>query len=91
MTPSELIINANPVETRVALMEGGAVVELFVERKGEAGGTVAGNTTAAATSVRVNGNSATIYQDDTFALPGQAISIPSSAPLLVVACIMATI
>jgi ribonuclease G len=43
MIQSELIINANPVETRVALMEGGAVVEVFVERKGEAGGTVAGN------------------------------------------------
>jgi ribonuclease G len=43
MIPSELIINANPIETRVALMEGGAVVELFVERQGEAGGTVAGN------------------------------------------------
>ncbi len=43
MTPSEIIINANPIETRVALMEGGAVVELFVERPGEAGGSVIGN------------------------------------------------
>ncbi len=40
---SELIINATPIETRVALMEGGAVVELYVERPGEAGGSVIGN------------------------------------------------
>jgi ribonuclease G len=43
MIPSELIINANPVETRVALMEGGAIVELFVERPGEKGASVIGN------------------------------------------------
>lgn len=43
MIPSEIVINANPIETRVALMEGGAVVELYIERQGEAGGSVTGN------------------------------------------------
>lgn len=30
--PAELIINASPYETRVALLEGGSVVEFYVER-----------------------------------------------------------
>lgn len=43
MIPSQIVINATPIETRVAVMEGGAVVELHVERPGEAGGSVMGN------------------------------------------------
>ena len=33
MMPSELLINARPHETRVALVENGVVVELHIERK----------------------------------------------------------
>jgi ribonuclease G len=43
MTPNEIIINANPIETRVALMEGGAVVEVYTERRGDTSGSVIGN------------------------------------------------
>jgi ribonuclease G len=38
---SDLIINAAPGETRVALLENGAVVELYIERAGER--SIAGN------------------------------------------------
>lgn len=33
--PGELIINASPYETRVALLEGGSVVEFYLERSSE--------------------------------------------------------
>ncbi|MHC1725742.1 MAG: ribonuclease E/G [Syntrophobacteraceae bacterium] len=39
--PAELIINSNPFETRVALVENGQVAELYVERSSDRG--IAGN------------------------------------------------
>ena len=38
---AELIINSNPFETRVALVENGQVAELYVERSSDRG--IAGN------------------------------------------------
>jgi ribonuclease G len=39
--PSDLVINVGPGETRVALLENGTVVELYIERAGER--SIAGN------------------------------------------------